>query len=983
MSQPTPYTRQYNFNDYQTTNPNSPLPGAMVDAELNAVKLTSDQTRQNLGQIQRDDGKLANQSVHKDAFDRDALAMLGLDSFNPRGNWTTATVYAASDLVNYNNATYACLLGHTAAAAFPTDLNAGKWILIANAAIGDVSSAVDYFTGNGSTTGFTLTYTYTSNTGVQVYVNGVLQTPTAGAVTGDYSISGNTLTFVVAPPAPTVAGRKNVVVWGANVTVQANVQAAQTAASNAQGYATAAAGSATAAAGSASAASTSATNAASSATAAAGSASTAATQASNASTSASAAASSATAAAGSATTASTQATNAAASATTATTKASESAASATLANDWATKTSAPVAGGEYSAKYHATQAANSATSASNSASTATTQAGTATTKATEAYNSAANASASATSAASSATTATTQASTATTKATEASNSASAAATSATNAATSATNAAASATTASTGATTATTKATEAAASATSAATSASTATTQATTATTQATNASNSATSAAASAAAAAASYDSFDDRYLGAKASAPTLDNDGNALILGALYFNTTTNAMQVYGASGWTAAGSSVNGTSRRYRYIATAAQTTFSGADSNGFTLAYDAGYVDVFLNGVFLDKNDYTASSGTSIVLASAAAAGDELNIVAFGTFALADHYNKTDADGRFVRKDSDTGAAQLPAGTTAQRPATPVNGQIRYNSTTGFSEVYQGGAWQPLSLPYYLEYLVIAGGGSGGVYQSAYVSGNPGSNSSFGSITSVGGGAGTAYTGSTANRNGGSGGGGGSSGGDNNVGGSGTSGQGFAGGSGQYAGSVYQGGGGGGAGAVGGSASGTTAGSGGAGITSSITGSAVTRAGGGGGGVYGSGGTGGAGGAGGGGAGNGNGSISGVAGTINTGSGGGAGNTVGAGHGGGGAGGYRCSVSGENSGANSANEPQVLAIPGTAYTVTVGAGGAAVGSGTTSGQGGSGVVIIRYPGGQKGTGGTVTSAGGYTIHTFTSSGTFTA
>ena len=106
MTQPTPYTRQYNFNDYQTTNPNSPLPGAMVDAELNAVKLTSDQTRQNLGQIQRDDGKLANQSVHKDAFDRDALAMLGLDSFNPRGNWAATTVYAANDLVNYNNATY-------------------------------------------------------------------------------------------------------------------------------------------------------------------------------------------------------------------------------------------------------------------------------------------------------------------------------------------------------------------------------------------------------------------------------------------------------------------------------------------------------------------------------------------------------------------------------------------------------------------------------------------------------------------------------------------------------------------------------------------------------------------------------------------------------------------------------------------------------------------------------------------------------------
>jgi hypothetical protein len=47
------------------------------------------------------------------------------------------------------------------------------------------------------------------------------------------------------------------------------------------------------------------------------------------------------------------------------------------------------------------------------------------------------------------------------------------------------------------------------------------------------------------------------------------------------------------------------------------------------------------------------------------------------------------------------------------------------------------------------------------------------------------------------------------------------------------------------------------------------------------------------------------------------------------------------------------------------------------------SGFTAQSGGSGIVIIRYAGVQRGTGGTVTSSGGYTIHTFTSSGTFTA
>ena len=52
----------------------------------------------------------------------------------------------------------------------------------------------------------------------------------------------------------------------------------------------------------------------------------------------------------------------------------------------------------------------------------------------------------------------------------------------------------------------------------------------------------------------AAASYDSFDDRYLGVKSSGPTLDNDGDALVDGALYFDTTTNTMMVYDLGGTT---------------------------------------------------------------------------------------------------------------------------------------------------------------------------------------------------------------------------------------------------------------------------------------------------------------------------------------------------------------------------------------------------------------------------------------------
>ena len=95
-----------------------------------------------------------------------------------------------------------------------------------------------------------------------------------------------------------------------------------------------------------------------------------------------------------------------------------------------------------------------------------------------------------------------------------------------------------------------------------AAASASAASTSASNAATSATNSSNSATAAASSATSAAASYDSFDDRYLGAKSSAPSVDNDGNALLTGALYFDTSTSSMKVWSGSAWLDAYASLSG-------------------------------------------------------------------------------------------------------------------------------------------------------------------------------------------------------------------------------------------------------------------------------------------------------------------------------------------------------------------------------------------------------------------------------------
>jgi hypothetical protein len=310
--------------------------------------------------------------------------------------------------------------------------------------------------------------------------------------------------------------------------------------------------------------------------------------------------------------------------------------------------------------------------------------------------------------------------------------------------------------------------------------------------------------------------------------------------------------------------------------------------------------------------------------------------------------------------------SGTGAWKMPVGTTAQRP-TGASGLIRMNTTTAFPEWYDttSSSWISFnSVPSYsVNYLVVAGGagggfqyggggGAGGLLTSstslsigtAYVitvgaggagatnssAGASGSNSviATAAITALGGGGGGSFNGGSGAA-GGSGGGAGAASATLGTAGSGTGGQGNNGGAAAlYATYTHYGaGGGGGAGAVGVSVTSASGGAGGAGSASSISGSSVTYGGGGGGG----------------------GSATSAAGGAG---GGGAGNTAGTG------------------GAGTANTGG-------------GGGGTGAGGSTGGGAGGSGIVIISYLGSQRGTGGTVTSSGGYTIHTFTSSSTYNA
>ena len=130
------------------------------------------------------------------------------------------------------------------------------------------------------------------------------------------------------------------------------------------------------------------------------------------------------------------------------------------------------------------------------------------------------------------------------------------------------------------------------------------------------------------------ASVNNFGEVYRIANAAPNT------SLTAGDLYFNTSTNVLNVYGDSGWQNAGSSVNGTSERYHYDITSAVTSVTGNDAAGNTLAYDAGFVDVYVNGVRMSTADVTVTSGDTVTFTEALASGDEVDIVAYGTFSVA-------------------------------------------------------------------------------------------------------------------------------------------------------------------------------------------------------------------------------------------------------------------------------------------------------------------------------------------------------
>jgi hypothetical protein len=271
--------------------------------------------------------------------------------------------------------------------------------------------------------------------------------------------------------------------------------------------------------------------------------------------------------------------------------------------------------------------------------------------------------------------------------------------------------------ATTGANTATTQASIATTQAGIATTEANTATTQAGIATTQASNALTSANNAA-------ASYDSFDDRYLGAKSTVPTLDNDGNALLTGALYWDDNLSAMRAYNGTAWVtlpAATASTVSNTPSGNIAATNVQAAINELDAEKALLAGSA--IQAFSASTFTGSG--SGLTGTAAGLTSggnallAGSATQEFSASTFtgsgsgvtglpivggttGTLTVArggtGAVTATAALVSLGNRTGATGSEILPVGTTAQRDVSPAAGYLRFNSDVNKPEVYSGSNW---------------------------------------------------------------------------------------------------------------------------------------------------------------------------------------------------------------------------------------------------------------------------------------------
>jgi hypothetical protein len=170
------------------------------------------------------------------------------------------------------------------------------------------------------------------------------------------------------------------------------------------------------------------------------------------------------------------------------------------------------------------------------------------------------------------------------------------------------------------------------------------ASTNATNAAASAVSAGNAQTAAEAARDATLTAYDNFDDRYLGSKTSDPTLDNDGNALLAGSLYFNSVSGAMKVYTGSAWVAAYVSGSG------YLASANNlsdvASLSSARTNlGLAIGTNVQAYDADLTAIAAlapTADNFIVGNGTTWTLETPSQARTSLGLGTAATTAASDY-----------------------------------------------------------------------------------------------------------------------------------------------------------------------------------------------------------------------------------------------------------------------------------------------------------------------------------------------------
>lgn len=181
--------------------------------------------------------------------------------------------------------------------------------------------------------------------------------------------------------------------------------------------------------------------------------------------------------------------------------------------------------------------------------------------------------------------------------------------------------------------------------------------------------AASSADNAANSASQAAATYDEFDDRYLGSKTSNPTLDNDGNPLIEGALYWNSVSNQMRVYDGAAWVAT------------FLPEGAYVQGAPSSVDGGLVAFDGATGKLIKAGPAPSTaGNVLTSDGTNWTSAAPPPSGPSLDAIASGTLA----------DGSTVIVNAD-GTVSVVAG---QQESVGVNATVGSSATTpSFAATY--------------------------------------------------------------------------------------------------------------------------------------------------------------------------------------------------------------------------------------------------------------------------------------------------